>query len=116
MGRRRRTGFFYDVYRETPFTEADLAAIEATMAEVVARDEKFVRVEEPRDAGLKEYAEHGEFMKVYFIEKFTQPGEEISLYRNGGVHGLLPRAAHSFDGAGEGVQADGDCGRVLAGR
>ena len=36
-------GFFYDVYRETPFTEADLAAIEARMAEVVARDEKFVR-------------------------------------------------------------------------
>ena len=39
-------GFFYDVYRETPFTEADLAAIEARMAEVVARDEQFVRVEE----------------------------------------------------------------------
>ena len=45
-------GFFYDVYRETPFTEADLAAIEARMAEVVARDEKFVRVEEPREKGL----------------------------------------------------------------
>src|ERR1035437_5814064 len=39
-------GFFYDVYRATPFTEADLAAIEARMAEVVARDEPFVRVEE----------------------------------------------------------------------
>ncbi len=67
-------GFFYDVYRETPFTEADLAAIEARMAEVVARDEKFVRVEEPREVGLKDYAEHGEFMKVHFIEKFTQAG------------------------------------------
>ena len=32
------SGFFYDVYREVPFTEADLAAIEARMAEVVARD------------------------------------------------------------------------------
>jgi threonyl-tRNA synthetase len=42
-------GFFYDVYRETPFTEADLAAIEARMAEVVARDEPFVHVEESRD-------------------------------------------------------------------
>jgi threonyl-tRNA synthetase len=77
-------GFFYDVYREIPFTEADLAAIEARMAEVVARDEPFRRVEEPRDEGLKEYAEHGDFMKVYFIEKFTRPGEEISLYKNGG--------------------------------
>jgi threonyl-tRNA synthetase len=77
-------GFFYDVYRETPFTEADLAAIETRMADVVARDEKFVRVEEAREVGLREYAEHGEFMKVHFIEKFTKPGEEISLYKNGG--------------------------------
>ena len=36
-------GFFYDFYREKPFTPEDLAAIEAKMAEVVARDEKFVR-------------------------------------------------------------------------
>ena len=77
------SGFFYDVYRETPFTEADLAAIETRMAEVVARDEKFVREEESREKGLKEYAEQGEFMKVHFIERFTKPGDEISLYRNG---------------------------------
>src|ERR1700733_9661856 len=77
------SGFFYDVYRETPFSDADLAAIEARMAEVVARDEKFVREVESREMGLKDYAEHGDFMKVHFIEKFTQPGEEISLYRNG---------------------------------
>ena len=78
------TGFFYDVYRETPFTEDDLAAIEERMAEVVARDEKFVREEEPREKGLADYEQQGEFMKVHFIERFTQPGEEISLYRNGG--------------------------------
>jgi threonyl-tRNA synthetase len=77
------SGFFYDVYRETPFTEADLAAIEARMAEVVARDEKFVRVEESREKGLTDYSAQGEFMKVHFIEKFTRPGDEISLYRNG---------------------------------
>ena len=76
-------GFFYDVYRATPFTEADLAAIEARMAEVVARDEKFVREEEPREKGLADYEKQGEFMKVHFIEKFTRPGEEISLYKNG---------------------------------
>jgi threonyl-tRNA synthetase len=77
------SGFFYDVYRETPVTEADLAAIEARMAEVVARDEKFQRVEEPRDQGLADYKSHGDFMKVHFIERFTKPGEPISLYRNG---------------------------------
>jgi threonyl-tRNA synthetase len=77
-------GFFYDVYRETPFTEADLAAIEARMAEVVARDEKFERVEESREKGLTDYSAQGEFMKVHFIERFTKPGDEISLYKNGG--------------------------------
>jgi threonyl-tRNA synthetase len=77
------SGFFYDVYRETPFSDENLAAIEARMAEVVARDEKFIREEESREMGLKDYADQGEFMKVHFIEKFTQPGDEISLYRNG---------------------------------
>jgi threonyl-tRNA synthetase len=76
-------GFFYDVYRETPFTEEDLAAIEKRMGEVVARDEKFVREEESREKGLTDYSAQGEFMKVHFIEKFTKPGDEISLYRNG---------------------------------
>src|SRR5271156_2040909 len=76
-------GFFYDVYRETPFSDEDLAAIETRMGEVVARDETFIREEESREMGLKDYAEQGEFMKVHFIEKFTQPGDEISLYRNG---------------------------------
>jgi threonyl-tRNA synthetase len=76
-------GFFYDVYREVPFTEADLAAIEARMAEVVARDEKFERVEEPRERAIAEYTAQAEFMKLHFIERFTKPGDEISLYKNG---------------------------------
>ena len=109
-------GFFYDVYRETPFTEADLAAIEARMAEVVARDEPFVRVEEPRDQGLTDYAAQGEFMKIYFIEKFTKPGDEISLYKNGGFTDFCRGPHIPFDGTGEGVQDYIDRGRVLAGR
>jgi threonyl-tRNA synthetase len=77
------SGFFYDVYREVPFTESDLAAIEARMADVVARDEKFERVEETRDQALADYNKAGEFMKVHFIERFTKEGEAISLYKNG---------------------------------
>jgi threonyl-tRNA synthetase len=77
------SGFFYDVYREVPFTEADLAAIEARMADVVARDEPFVQVIESREQALADYTAQGEFMKVHFIERFTNPGDEISLYRNG---------------------------------
>ena len=76
-------GFFYDFYRPTPFTQEDLAKIEAKMAEVVARDEKFVHEHETREEGLKEFKAHNDFMKVHFVERFTKPGDEISLYRNG---------------------------------
>ncbi len=77
-------GFFYDVYREQPLKEEDLRLIEGRMAEIAARDDAFLRVWEPREQGLANYEKSGEFMKVHFIERFTQPGEEISLYRNGG--------------------------------
>ncbi|MGB9147728.1 MAG: threonine--tRNA ligase [Acidobacteriaceae bacterium] len=77
------SGFFYDFWRPTPFTPEDLKLIEGRMAEVVARDEKFVREFEPRDEGLAKFRAGNDFMKVHFIEKFTRPGEAISLYRNG---------------------------------
>ena len=53
------------------------------MAEVTARDEKFVREQESREQGLEQFKSATDFMKVHFVEKFTKPGEEISLYRNG---------------------------------
>ncbi|HTV06944.1 MAG TPA: threonine--tRNA ligase [Acidobacteriaceae bacterium] len=77
------SGFFYDFYRPTPFTPEDLKRIEDRMAEVVTRNEKFVREVEPREKGLAEFEADGDFMKVHFIERFTHPGEQISLYRNG---------------------------------
>jgi threonyl-tRNA synthetase len=77
------SGFFYDFYREKPFTEEDLAAIEKKMAEVVARDEKFVRESEPREAALEEFERDGDFMKTHFVTKFTEPGSKVSFYRNG---------------------------------
>ena len=68
-------GFFYDFYRPTPFTPEDLKKIEEKMAEVVARDEKFVREWEPREQGLQRFRTENDFMKIHFIERFTQPGE-----------------------------------------
>ena len=76
-------GFFYDFYRETPFTPDDLALIQAKMAEVVARDEKFVREHETREQALQEFERDGDFMKTHFVTKFTEPGAEVSFYRNG---------------------------------
>jgi len=76
-------GFFYDFYRPTPFTPDDLAAIEAKMKEVVARDEPFARIHEPREKALAEFERDGDFMKMHFVTKFTEPGSEVSFYRNG---------------------------------
>jgi threonyl-tRNA synthetase len=77
------SGFFYDFYRPTNFTPEDLAAIEAKMKEVVARDEKFARIYEPREQALAEFEKDGDFMKTHFVTKFTEPGSEVSFYRNG---------------------------------
>ncbi len=77
------SGFFYDFYRDKPFTPEDLAAIETKMAEVVARDEKFVREYEPREQALAEFERDGDFMKTHFVTKFTEPGSQVSFYRNG---------------------------------
>ena len=77
------SGFFYDFYREKPFTPEDLAAIEVKMAEVVARDEPFIHEFAPRDKALEAFEKDGDFMKTHFVTKFTAPGSEVSFYRNG---------------------------------
>jgi threonyl-tRNA synthetase len=77
------SGFFYDFYREKPFTPEDLALIEAHVAQVIARNEPFVHEFAPREQALAEFERDGDFMKTHFVTKFTVPGDEVSFYRNG---------------------------------
>ena len=77
------SGFFYDFHREKPFVPEDLARIEARMAEVIARDDKFVHEFAPREKSLEDFARDGDFMKAHFVTKFTAPGDQVSFYRNG---------------------------------
>jgi threonyl-tRNA synthetase len=76
-------GFFYDFYREKPFTPEDLVAIESKMTEVIARDEPFLHEFAPRDKSLEGFDRDGDFMKTHFVTKFTEPGSQVSFYRNG---------------------------------
>jgi threonyl-tRNA synthetase len=76
-------GFFYDFQRDKPFTPEDLIAIEAKMAEVIARNDAFVRESATREKSLEDFERDGDFMKTHFVTKFTQPGDEISFYRSG---------------------------------
>lgn len=77
------SGFFYDFYRPTPFTPEDLQKIEKKMQELVQQNVPYAREFLPREEGLKEFKDEGDFMKCHFIEQFTKPDEKISIYRTG---------------------------------
>ncbi len=77
------SGFFYDFYREKPFTPEDLEAIEKKMQELVKQDLPYAREFLPRNEGLERFKSEGDFMKCHFIEQFTQPDEKISIYKTG---------------------------------
>src|SRR5438270_3288918 len=75
------SGFFYDFYRETPFTPEDLGKIEKKMQELVQQNLPYAREFLPRDEGLQRFKSEGDFMKCHFIEQFTKPDEKISIYK-----------------------------------
>ncbi len=76
-------GFYYDFYRETPFTPDDLAAIEQRMHEIVDRDETIRREVWSREEAIAHYRAVNEPFKVELVEGI--PGEQsISFYRQGG--------------------------------
>jgi threonyl-tRNA synthetase len=77
------SGFFYDFFREKPFTPEDLEAIEKKMQELVKQDLPYAREFLPRAEGLERFKSEGDFMKCHFIEQFTAPDEKISIYKTG---------------------------------
>lgn len=75
-------GFYYDFAREAPFTEDDLAVIEARMKEIVDRDEAIERQVWDRDDAIRFFREQGEEYKAKIIEDI--PGDEtLTLYQQG---------------------------------
>ncbi len=76
------TGFYYDFYRQEPFSTDDLAAIEARMREIIARDAKLVREEWPRDRAIEFFESKGERFKAELIRDLPD-SEIISIYRQG---------------------------------
>src|SRR5712692_7417514 len=67
------SGFFYDFYRQTPFTPEDLEKIEKKMQELAEQDIPYAREFMPRREGLERFKSEGDFMKCHFIEQFTKP-------------------------------------------
>lgn len=84
FGPATENGFYYDYDRPGgSFTDEDLRAIEAKMAEIIAEDRPFVReevtVEEARDLLTR----LGETYKLEHLERLAAAGEQISIYRHG---------------------------------
>jgi threonyl-tRNA synthetase len=75
-------GFYYDFARDTPFTPEDFPAIEAKMAEIIARGAAFERIVTTRDEAIELFTAKGERYKVELIQNLP-PGETITLYRQG---------------------------------
>ena len=81
IGPPTETGFYYDFYREKPFTEEDFAKIEAKMAELQKADLPYERVHYPKEEGKKLFEQMGEFLKCQLIEEKAEP--VFSAYRTG---------------------------------
>ena len=75
-------GFYYDFYREKPFTEGDLETIETKMHEIIDRGDPFEREVWARDEAMSHYEKIKEPFKVELIEGIPDH-EPISFYRQG---------------------------------
>jgi threonyl-tRNA synthetase len=75
-------GFYYDFFRNEPFTPEDFAAIEKRMREIVARDKPFTKEVWDREKTKQVFRDKGEAFKVELVD--TIPGNEpIKIYYQG---------------------------------
>ncbi|MCJ8353202.1 threonine--tRNA ligase [Novacetimonas hansenii] len=75
-------GFYYDFYRNEPFTPEDFPRIEARMREIVDANAPFTREIWPREEAIRFFEERGERFKAELIRDLPED-EEISIYRQG---------------------------------
>jgi len=80
-------GFYYDFAYKRPFTPEDLAAIEARMGELAAKNEPVVRRVLPRDEAVDYFKGLGEHYKAEIIASIPA-GQDVSLYREGAFEDL----------------------------
>jgi len=73
-------GFYYDFDYDRTFTTQDLEMIEKRMADIVAKDEPFIRREVSKEEAVKKFQEIGETYKVEHLEELP---DHVSLYHQG---------------------------------
>src|SRR5215469_2881400 len=75
-------GFYYDFFRNAPFTPEDFVAIEKKMREIIARDKPFTKEIWPRDTAKNVFRDKGELFKVELIDAIPQD-QSIKIYKQG---------------------------------
>ena len=76
-------GFYYDFYRNEPFTTEDFAAIEKKMREIIGRDKPFSKSVKTREEAKQFFRDKGELFKVELVDAI--PGDQdIKFYDQGG--------------------------------
>src|SRR6266508_3897590 len=75
-------GFYYDVFRNQPFTPEDFGAIEKKMREIVARDRPFTKEVWSRDQAKRTFRDMGEAFKVELIDAIPAD-QQIKIYKQG---------------------------------
>ncbi|MET0923315.1 MAG: TGS domain-containing protein, partial [Xanthobacteraceae bacterium] len=75
-------GFYYDFFRNQPFTPEDFEAIEKKMREIIARDKPFTKEVWSRDQAKKIFRDKGELFKVELVDAIPED-QQIKIYKQG---------------------------------
>ena len=75
-------GFYYDFFRNEPFTPEDFEAIEKKMREIIARDNPFTKEAWTRDETKRVFKDKGEMFKVELVDAIPAD-QQIKIYKQG---------------------------------
>jgi threonyl-tRNA synthetase len=75
-------GFYYDFFRNEPFTPEDFEAIEKKMREIIARDKPFTKEVWSRDEAKRVFKDKGELFKVELVDAIPKD-QQIKIYKQG---------------------------------
>lgn len=75
-------GFYYDFFRNEPFTPEDFAAIEKKMREIIAKDKPFTKEVWTREDTKQVFADRGENFKVELVDAIPAD-QQIKIYKQG---------------------------------
>jgi threonyl-tRNA synthetase len=94
-------GFYYDFFRNEPFSTEDFSAIEAKMREIVKRNAPFSKEVWERDRAREVFQQKGEMFKVELVDAIPED-QDLKIYFQGDWFDLcrgphMPSTGHVGD-------------------